>query len=95
MGRDKAFLWTVVFDLLQTAASEHGAIEARAFHIPRWIRVLVTMLDDSHRSLPLESAEGFSVRANVKLPRSLKPWSSTSILPCASCWSGGTLFFGS
>jgi hypothetical protein len=38
-------------------------------------------LISSHCSLPLELAGRFPVRTKVKPPRSLLPWSSTSILP--------------
>ena len=48
-------------------------------------------LTSSQRSRPLDSAEHLPVRTKLKPPRSLAPWRSMSILPCASCCAGGIL----
>ena len=50
-------------------------------------------LTSSQRSRPLDSAEHLPVRTKLKPPRSLAPWRSMSILPCASCCAGGILSF--
>jgi hypothetical protein len=60
------FSLTFHFDVHQAATSKNRALESGTYDVPRWVGVLVAMLDQH-----------------------FIPWSTTSILPRASCSSGG------